>query len=182
MVVFAVMVALGVEEWREERRLITFAEQARAAVDLEIGQNLAEFRRAGPTLNEKRSEFGTALQELLKRQRGEPAAEVALSFEWDLPVLSTAAWSVAQASQAAPYFDYDWVLDRAREYDRLERYLGLQDQAMQDLSQLSGSAVANDLDDIVSGVQRLFGRLHILAQLHEGLQEDMATYLGESSE
>lgn len=36
MVVFAVLVALGVEEWREERRLRTFAERARAAVDLEI--------------------------------------------------------------------------------------------------------------------------------------------------
>lgn len=45
MVVFAVLVALGVEEWREERQLRTFAERARAKVDLEIGQSLAEFRR-----------------------------------------------------------------------------------------------------------------------------------------
>lgn len=87
---------------------------------------------------------------------------------------------MAQASQAAPYFDYDWVLERAREYDRLDRYLGLQDQAMQDLCALSGSAAANDIDEIVSGVQRFFGRLDVLVQLREGLQGDMEAYLGGS--
>lgn len=45
MVVFAVLAALGVEQWREDRQLQRFAEGAREAVDLEIRQNLEEFRR-----------------------------------------------------------------------------------------------------------------------------------------
>lgn len=180
MVVFAVVGALGAEEWREARQLRTFAERARVAVDLEIERNLAEFRRSAPAVVEKRDQMQSALQELLKLQRDEPASGVELTFEWDLPDVSTAAWRVAQASQAAPYFDYDWMLDRARDYDRLARYLGLLDDAMQDLSALSGSAAANDLDEIVSGVQQLFGRLDVLVQLHEGLQEDMEVYRGRS--
>lgn len=54
MVVFAVLVALGVEEWREERQLRAFADRARMAVDLELEQNLDEFRSDGPDLIEIR--------------------------------------------------------------------------------------------------------------------------------
>ena len=36
------------------------------------------------------------------------------------------------------------------------------------------------LDQGVIAVQRLYGRLEILVQLHQALQEDMEAYLGET--
>ena len=54
MVVFAVLVALGVEEWRQERQLRAFADRARAAVDLEIEQNLEQLRSHASDLVEGR--------------------------------------------------------------------------------------------------------------------------------
>ena len=71
MVVFAVLAALGVEQWREDRQLQWFAERAREAVEFEIRQNLDEFQRTGPVLAAKRDEMATALQTLLDIQRGE---------------------------------------------------------------------------------------------------------------
>ena len=50
MVVFAVLVAFGVEEWREERQLRQFAEVARAAVELELEENLDEFKSTQASL------------------------------------------------------------------------------------------------------------------------------------
>ena len=52
MVVFAVLVAFGVEQWREERQLRRFADVARAAVELELRENLDEFREAEPALED----------------------------------------------------------------------------------------------------------------------------------
>ena len=81
MVVFAVLVALGVEEWREERQLRAFADRARAAVDLEIQQNLDEFRSAGPGLSEGRETVATVLQALLEARAsgGAPEASSTIS-------------------------------------------------------------------------------------------------------
>ena len=178
MVVFAVLVALGVEQWREERQLRAFADRARAAVDLEIQQNLDEFRRTGTGLTDGRERTGTALRALLQVQRGEMVSgSVELDLGLDLPDISTAAWRVAQASQAAPYFDYDWVIERARLYDDIERYLDVTDEVMRDLSALAGSMVAQDVDTSVAALQPLFGRLEILGQVHAHLQEGMEEYL-----
>ena len=178
MVVFAVLVALGVEQWREERQLRAFADRARNAVDLEIRQNLDEFRKTGPGLAEGREQSETALQALLRVQRGETVSgSVELNLGLELPDISTAAWRVAQTSQAAPYFDYDWVIDRARQYDGLERYMDVTDEVMRDLSALAGSSVAQDVDATVAALQRLFGRLEVLVQVHANLQQDMEEYL-----
>lgn len=177
MVVFAVLAALGVEQWREERQLRRFAERAREAVDLEIGQNLDEFQRTGPALAARRDEMAVALKDLLDVQRGEPSGGIELTFEWSFPDASSAAWRVAQASPASPYFDYDWVLERSREYDSLDRYQEILDESVLALSSLSGSTAAGDLDEIVIGVQRLYGLLNVLVQLHESLQKEMEAYL-----
>ncbi|MCY3745389.1 MAG: hypothetical protein OXH05_04090 [Acidobacteria bacterium] len=177
MVVFAVLAALGVEQWREDRQLQRFAERAREAVDLEIRQNLEEFQRTGPALAAKRGEMADALKNLLGVQRGEPSSGVELTFEWSFPDASSAAWRVAQSSPATPYFDYDWVLERSREYDNLARYQEVLNESVLALSSLSGSTAAGDLDEIVIGVQRLYGLLNVLVQLDESLQTEMETYL-----
>ena len=180
MVVFAVLVALGVEEWRDERQLREFADRARAAVDQEIEQNLAEFRSEGPSLIDGRDSMRSMLQTLRDaqeaRDRGESGNATA-NFAFDFPDISTAAWRVAQTSQAAPYFDYDWVIERARHYDGLETYLDLRDEVVDEISSLIAS---RDMDASAVVVRRLYGRLEVLVQLHEGLQEDMEEYLGES--
>jgi hypothetical protein len=182
MVVFAVLVALGVEEWREERQLREFADRARAAVDQEIEQNLAEFRSAGRDLIDGRDNLRDLLQTLgdaqEARDRGE-SGNASLDFAFDFPDVSTAAWHVAQASRAAPYFDYDWVIERARHYDGLEAYLDVRDEVLDEITSLI-AGFGGDLNGAVVTVRRLYGRLEVLVQLHENLQEDMEEYLGES--
>ncbi len=186
LVVFAVLVALGVEEWREERQLRAFADRARAAVDLEIQQNLDEFRSDGPGLIDGRDNVGNTLQQLREAQEMSPDEEgsVDFSFRFDFPDISTAAWRVAQSSQAAPYFDYDWVIERARQYEGFETYLGARDQVLDAMSALFMGEMEfmgeRGLDQGVIAVQRLYGRLEILVQLHQALQEDMEAYLGET--
>ena len=181
MVVFAVLVALGVEEWREERQLRGFADRARAAVDLEIRQNLAEFQRSRQGLIDGRDEVAQVLQALTEAQESGESGAVSAQLGFDFPETSTAAWRVAQASQAAPYFDYDWVIERARHYDSVDRYVDLQARFLEEISVGFGSRTGDEgLDAGVVAVRRIHGRLDILVQLHESLQDDMETYLGEA--
>ena len=182
MVVFAVLVALGVEEWRQERQLRAFADRARAAVDLEIEQNLEQLRSHASDLVEGRDVFRSTLQALRQVQEDPDSFEgesVTLNFSFQFPNLSAAAWRVAQTSQAAPYFDYDWVIERARDYDALELYMGLRNPLMQEFSSLAGMMALNDLDQTVVGMRGLYGRLEVLVQFHEDLQEGMEAYLEE---
>ena len=51
-----------------------------------------------------------------------------------LPDTSSAAWSAAQASEAAPYFDYDWIIRVAQAYNILDAYERLRDQFLDSMS------------------------------------------------
>ena len=178
MVVFAVLVALGVEEWREERQLRAFADRARAAVDQEIELNLDEFRSVESGLNEGSEKVATVLQALLEARASGESGSVEGGFTFAEPEISMAAWRVAQASRAAPYFDYDWVIDRARHYEQVERYAGLWEQFLEGLASVEAASAANDLDATVTTFSRIRGQLAILVQLHEQVREQMEAYLG----
>ena len=180
MVVFAVLVALGVEEWREERQLRAFADRARAAVDQEIELNLDEFRSTESNVVEGSETVATVLQALLEARESGESGSVEHSFTFSEPEISMAAWRVAQASQAAPYFDYDWVIGRARHYELLERYADLWDQFLEGLASVGAASFTSDLDAAVTAFSRTQGQLAILVQLHEQLREQMEAYLGES--
>ncbi|MDE0002040.1 MAG: hypothetical protein OXQ29_05060 [Rhodospirillaceae bacterium] len=73
------------------------------------------------------------------------------------------------------------MLERSREYDNLARYQEVLNASVLALSSLSGSTAAGDLDEIVIGVQRLYGLLNVLVQLHESLQEEMEAYMGRNA-
>lgn len=181
MIVFAVLVALGVEEWREERQLHRLADRARVAVDLELEHNLTEFERAEANLIDEQEKIANALQELIEIQRETPDTDSTfMGFTLGFPEVSTAAWRVAQVSQAATYLDYDWLVERARQYDGLERYLDFQDQVITAVGLVVATADDEDITDAITALRQVYGRLNILLQLHATLQEGMARYLRES--
>ena len=86
---------------------------------------------------------------------------------------------MAQVSQAAPYLDYDWLVERARQYDGLERYLDFQDQLIAAVGVVAATGDDEDVDNTIVALRQVYGRLDILLQLHASIQEGMATYLQE---
>ena len=138
-------------------------------------------RRSRHGLIDGRDEVAQVLQALTEAQESGESGSVSAQFGFDFPDISTAAWRVAQASQAAPYFDYDWVIERARHYDSVDRYVGLEARFLEEISVGLGSATGDEgLDATVFAVRRIHGRLDIILQLHEALREDMEAYLGEA--
>jgi hypothetical protein len=132
-------------------------------------------------LIEGRDELAQVLQVLTEAQESRENGAVSFQFGFDFPDISTAAWRVAQASQAAPYFDYDWIIERARHYESVDRYVDLGARFLEEISLGFGSRTGDEgLDAAVFAIRRIHGRLDIILQLHEGLQEDMEAYLGDA--
>lgn len=166
MVVFAVLVALGFEEWRDERQMRQFADRVEAAVVAEVRANLDEFRTTGPGLR--------STQELLSdvlSQRDMSALDDRFSLTF--PDFSSAAWRAAQASQAAPYLDYDWVIQVSRAYEAYDIYARIADQIIDATSSIMGGSPTLD------GIGAIQGRLVILTEVHGQVEERLALLLAD---
>jgi hypothetical protein len=164
MVVFAVLVALGVEDWRDERQMHDFAERARTAVLAEAAANLDEFRTTVPDLSATLVKLDAVLKsDDLTLLEGD------MSFE--LPDFSAAAWRAAQVSQAASYLDYDWLIEVSRVYEAYGIYARVADQIIDQMAGMIGRTP--DIDR----VNEIFGRLVILMDIHAQLEERLAGLL-----
>ena len=170
MVVFAVFAAFGVEEWRDERQLRQFAAVAREAVETEIAENLEEFRTVGPVL----ATLTSQIDELLQAARdGTFELHDELNLGVRMPRTSTAAWRAAQGSQAAPYFDYDWVIRVSRVYELYEGYTDVRRQVVEEYGRIAARRASFEAmapAEFIDVFEPLSGSLWTLGQLHREMQ------------
>jgi hypothetical protein len=111
-VVFAVLVALAVDEWNEERELREQAARARVAIVSELQANQEELR-AGTESSQEMLESATGTLRSLRRGEELPGS----SFQGNLPDFSDAAWQTARVTGIVSHMEYDWVLETARVYE-----------------------------------------------------------------
>ncbi len=184
LIVFAVLLALGVEEWWDERELLATAAEARHAVEVEIERNLAELQEAEVGLSAGIAAVDRLVALLRQAQRegapldalGESEAELNLPY----PRISTAAWRVAQTSRAAPYLEYGWLIQRATLYDSFERYAMVWDWIVEDAANVAGIG-EDDVEVALSKLRRLQGHLIVLGRIHTALQDRIRGHLENGS-
>jgi hypothetical protein len=157
-VVFAVLVALAVDQWNEGRELQARVERARAAIQAELRSNLQELDSTSATVRgmlNSMADLGARLE------RGEPVQEWRVDAE--IPDFSDAAWETARVTGTVARMDYPWVLDVARVYETQQTAVGLQNNLM---AALGGAFVRRPTVEAVNGLQ---GQLIILLQLYDNL-------------
>lgn len=108
-VVFAVLIALAVDEMWESRENDELGREADARVLAEIDANREEVRTA--------SEANTALLERVQRSLGESPDSAGLDVDYSLSLLSRAAWDAAGLTGAIRFMDFDRVSNFSRLYD-----------------------------------------------------------------
>lgn len=157
-IVFAVLVALAVDEWNEGREYREQAEIARGAVVTELQGNREELRTSAPTVQTMLEEVGAVVSRL---QGGEVVEGAALSGE--LPDFSDAAWETARSTGVLARMDYEWVLRTARVYETQELTLELQRDLLTSFGSLA--VRAPELDRFMD----FQGELAILNMLYQDL-------------
>lgn len=130
-VVFAVLLALGVDEWRETRSQNALAERARASILEEIRSNEAELRRT----REANRALLQRIEETLARGRQGP--ELTLEFNFQIALVSSASWHTAQMTQAASFLDFDWVRRVSKVYEFQDVYVTSQSAVVDRISGIS---------------------------------------------
>ncbi|HSG50379.1 MAG TPA: hypothetical protein VLA43_21305 [Longimicrobiales bacterium] len=121
-VVFAVLIALGVDEWRENRQYQELAERALGTIQAELAANreeLASSMEANRTLRDRVSEAArdTVLPE-----------DFNINYEYSL--VSSSAWETAQVTQATQFMDLERVQRLARIYNLQGLFVTSQDHVM----------------------------------------------------
>jgi hypothetical protein len=113
-VVFAVLVALAVDEWREDRQNRELAERALVAVVAEIEGNRDELMSS--------LEANRALADVVTEAAGDSVLPDDFNVNYEYSLLSTAAWETAQVSRATQFLPLERVQRLARLYNLQELF------------------------------------------------------------
>jgi hypothetical protein len=165
-VVFAVLIALAVDEMWESRENRELGAEADARVMAEIEANRDEVRSS--------SEANTALLEAVQRTLGPSPDSTGLDVQYSLSLLSRAAWDAAGLTGAIRFMDFDRVSSFSRLYDLQglyqERQRGMVNVVAEVVTLSSedfGGASTEEVSRIVA--RRIFGPLAIAGALETNL-------------
>lgn len=164
MIFFAVLLALGAEEWRESRDRNQLAERALRGVIEELRSNRDEMETTGNLNLEALEAAQFVLAEL---EAGRDQGEVGIGL--DVALLSSAAWHSAQMSQAVQYLDLDVMRRLSEAYEVQDLYDRMQTAAVDRMTEIMSVAEQNPAAAVGQGIVSL----RILTDLHEDL---IATY------
>jgi hypothetical protein len=166
-VVFAVVVALAADEWREDRDLTERAATARQAVLAELAANRDEVERTRESMDSAVARLGEAV-------RGIEAGEsTPVDVDLELPDFSDAAWRITQVTDAASRLDFAWLTRVARVYAAQDLYADVRGEVVRTMASLGSSGPD-------PGITRLRNQLGIMLQLHRQLVDDYDAVLAEA--
>lgn len=124
-IVFAVLFALAVDEWWEERENTQLAERTSQAIARELRSNRDELTGSQGTSSaaEMLENVDSALADY--RTGDEPDS---VGVNWDYALLSASAWETARMTRAAQFMAVDRLVDLAQVYELQRLFSRNQDQ------------------------------------------------------
>jgi hypothetical protein len=123
LIVFSVLLALALDEWRDTRALRSRAETAVAAIAAELQANRSAVEKA-----KANHEFMTKTLRELETRGEKPTLELASKGVFNPAGVLDTAWTSAQQMEVIETIPYDLVLTLSRTYRRQDGYntLGMQ--------------------------------------------------------
>jgi type II secretory pathway pseudopilin PulG len=167
MVVLAVVIALGVDEWREGQQQRELASRALQVVMAELEANRAELADNLPPNQ-------ALLESVIEADRaGELGEDFDLTFEYSL--ISSSAWETAQVTQATHFMPLEHVQRLATLYGLQELFGRAQDRVLNFILDVGPIARddPNQIPSLVRGsLTNAVGMTGVLLEAYEGtLQE-----------
>jgi hypothetical protein len=166
-VVFALVLALALNQWNERRELRERGDAVRAAIRAELGENRAEIESTRGNL----AEIQKRLRDVLD---GKETATHELTVNLGVSLLSAAAWHASLATQASETIDFKWMTTVAKIYELQDNYLHVQAAAVDQLT----SIPAGGDKDAKAIAASLIARIDGLSQLADGLSKAYDGELG----
>ena len=165
-VVIALLLALAINAWNQDRELRERADTARAGILAELRTNRDDLDAARPKLRE----IVESLREKLAKDAPEPHEVTVLL---GVTQLSSAAWRAALATDAMRTVDFAWISEVARVYEVQDEYLRLQQNALDQISSIPADSTLGGKSVAAS----LMPRFNVLVQIADGLSRNYGEIL-----
>jgi hypothetical protein len=168
-VVFAVLVALAVDEWWEDRENAELGRRGMAAVAAEISRNLEELQD-GFTSDTMLTTIDSVIADLqAEREPGE------VSINYPVALLSDAAWETAQVTRAVHFVPLESVIRIARLYDLQEFFARNQEVLTEQIATMGLGSEA----ELLESMRALRARYRIVVGFRQALMDSYACSLAE---
>ena len=118
LVVVSILLALAVDEWREERAFAQLADQSLGIFEREIRQNQARLEDAAPFHNGIRDLLGQAMD-----QKNASMDLRGIMEGVEIPVILNTAWETALATGALTHMDVETVSALSLTYSIQDRFI-----------------------------------------------------------
>ena len=162
LIVFAVLLALAVDAWWEDRESARLAERTTHAIAGEIRRNrdqlAARTSAAGPAAD--LAVLDSALAAYRADREPPPMA-----VNWNVTLLSSAAWETAQINGITPFMELDQVVELAEVYE-LQRFFS---RNQDELASLISDVGARIESEPVLTLTQLRSRLALMIALRQTL-------------
>jgi hypothetical protein len=159
-VVFAVLLALGVDEWREHRSRQELAIRARDSIVRELRANRRE-------IVDIQRDYQSELERITAQMKVmEKSVVREIDINLKLAQLSSAAWETTKSTEALQLLEFTWLVDVAGTYE-VQR-LVLQSQS-DILPRISDIAAAETQRQRLTQMRHLSSRMSILIMLSSQL-------------
>ncbi|MEA2558845.1 MAG: hypothetical protein QOH06_349 [Acidobacteriota bacterium] len=168
-VVFAVLLALAVDEWRETRSRNALAAHAQASILEEIRTNETELRNTRDKNRALLQQIENGLLQIMEKR------DTSLQFNFEIALLSSAAWNTAQMTQAANFLDFDWVRRVSKVYELQGVYVTSQSAVVDRISGIS--EILGNGNDPRRMLNILAERLRVALRIQDSLLEEYGKVL-----
>jgi hypothetical protein len=156
----AVLLALAADEWRESRDRADLADRALRGILLEIRNNRTELGEPGI---QNLAEFERVTRELSALDEGENPESLAIDFQ--VALISSAAWEAARMSQAVHYIGLERTTRLAELYEMQELFERAQSALVDQIIEIGRAA----REDPRGAAKDAAGRLGVVVRFHEAL-------------
>jgi hypothetical protein len=160
-VVFAVLLALGLNNWWKEKSNERLGREALANIVMEMKNNMTDLDSAVVHLQIQLDSL------ILQEENYKNGIDSSLSFGYSQSLLSTTAWQTANITQAVLHIDPEIIMEIASLYEVQKVYADFGTQYFKQYSSLEFNKKENRLNALRSNINQIKISLSISRQLRE---------------
>ncbi|WP_448568274.1 hypothetical protein [Thalassotalea ganghwensis] len=176
-IVVALLLALGLDQWRDDQKAQQVAENARKAIYTELKDNQKKLNDKLSVHQEILAHLTHYIEEKEQALAKNDLDDVEISFEYQMVLISSAAWDSAKVTQVVQNFAFSEITNFSQIYQMQRLFLSNQTQIIEKVMAM-GELQPEQLLGFAKGLAH---RLTILIELNQNFAKGISSVLAEQN-
>ena len=172
-IVVALLLALALDQWRDEQKGLELAKNAKTAIYAELTDNKKK-------LEDKRIAHEKILETInlyIQQAEAKPSNANELEFEYTMVLISNSAWNSAKMTQVVQSFSFKEITNFSQMYQMQDLYLTNQDKIIDKVMEM-GELKEDELLGFAKGFSH---RLAILIDINKSFSKGLEAVILEKN-